>query len=92
MSLKRIITSRLTGAGSLLSPVYSEAWAKEKAQGIPRTPFSSLRDAAHVAVGRTMSQTRGGAKRMRVLGVSERVAHARWDTNKFVHNWCGGML
>ncbi|GFT51000.1 hypothetical protein TNCV_2585961 [Trichonephila clavipes] len=37
------ITSRLTGAGSLLPPVYSEAWAK----GIPRTPFSSLRDAAH---------------------------------------------
>ncbi|GFT84382.1 hypothetical protein TNCV_1610141 [Trichonephila clavipes] len=32
---------RLTGAGSLLPPVYSEAWAK----GIPRTPFSSLRDA-----------------------------------------------
>ncbi|GFV06210.1 hypothetical protein TNCV_2151141 [Trichonephila clavipes] len=36
-------TSRLTGAGSLLPPVYSEAWAK----GNPRTPFSSLRDAAH---------------------------------------------
>ncbi|GFX83322.1 hypothetical protein TNCV_2489781 [Trichonephila clavipes] len=34
--------SRLTGAGSLLPPVYSEAWAI----GIPRTPFSSLRDAA----------------------------------------------
>ncbi|GFX90065.1 uncharacterized protein TNCV_887621 [Trichonephila clavipes] len=31
-----------TGAGSLLPPVYSEAWAK----GIHRTPFSSLRDAA----------------------------------------------
>ncbi|GFV95337.1 hypothetical protein TNCV_4587121 [Trichonephila clavipes] len=40
---KRGITSRLTGAGSLLPPVYSEAWAK----GISRTPFSSLRDAAH---------------------------------------------
>ncbi|GFY17265.1 hypothetical protein TNCV_1090391 [Trichonephila clavipes] len=40
---KRGTTSRLTGAGSLLPPVYSEAWAK----GIPRTPFSSLRDAAH---------------------------------------------
>ncbi|GFT64120.1 hypothetical protein TNCV_5139861 [Trichonephila clavipes] len=37
-------TSRLTGAGSLLPPVYTEAWAK----GIPRTPFSSLRDAAQV--------------------------------------------
>ncbi|GFV80724.1 hypothetical protein TNCV_4618861 [Trichonephila clavipes] len=36
-------TSRLTGAGSLLPPVYSEAWAK----GIPRTPFSSLRDTEH---------------------------------------------
>ncbi|GFS97078.1 hypothetical protein TNCV_4492551 [Trichonephila clavipes] len=34
---------RLTGAGSLLPPVYSEAWTK----GIPRTTFSSLRDAAH---------------------------------------------
>ncbi|GFV54226.1 hypothetical protein TNCV_3467411 [Trichonephila clavipes] len=40
---KRGTTSRLTGADSLLPPVYSEAWAK----GIPRTPFSSLRDAAH---------------------------------------------
>ncbi|GFV21155.1 hypothetical protein TNCV_4267881 [Trichonephila clavipes] len=40
---KRGTTSRLTGAGSLLPPVYSEAWAK----GNPRTPFSSLRDAAH---------------------------------------------
>ncbi|GFV29847.1 hypothetical protein TNCV_2083121 [Trichonephila clavipes] len=30
-------------ASSLLPPVYSEAWAK----GIPRIPFSSLRDAAH---------------------------------------------
>ncbi|GFS84384.1 hypothetical protein TNCV_4605901 [Trichonephila clavipes] len=39
---KRGTTSRLTGAGSLLPPVYSEAWDK----GIPRTPFSSLRDAA----------------------------------------------
>ncbi|GFT51119.1 hypothetical protein TNCV_4817201 [Trichonephila clavipes] len=40
---KRGTTSRLTLAGSLLPPVYSEAWAK----GNPRTPFSSLRDAAH---------------------------------------------
>ncbi|GFW25088.1 hypothetical protein TNCV_3155911 [Trichonephila clavipes] len=40
---KRGTTSRLTGVGSLLLPVYSEAWAK----GNPRTPFSSLRDAAH---------------------------------------------
>ncbi|GFW14796.1 hypothetical protein TNCV_1562591 [Trichonephila clavipes] len=40
---KKGTTSRLTGAGSLLPPVYSEAWAK----GIPRTQFSSLRDAAH---------------------------------------------
>ncbi|GFS65364.1 hypothetical protein TNCV_2451751 [Trichonephila clavipes] len=40
---KRGTTSRFTGAGSLLPPVYSEVWAK----GIPRTPFSSLRDAAH---------------------------------------------
>ncbi|GFU70748.1 hypothetical protein TNCV_493111 [Trichonephila clavipes] len=42
---KRGTTSRLTGVGSLLPPVYSEAWAK----GMPRTPFSSLRDAAHGA-------------------------------------------
>ncbi|GFV29831.1 hypothetical protein TNCV_2082961 [Trichonephila clavipes] len=35
---KRGTTSRLKGEGSLLPPVYSEAWAK----GIPRTPFSSL--------------------------------------------------
>ncbi|GFX36942.1 hypothetical protein TNCV_1174441 [Trichonephila clavipes] len=39
----RGITSRLTRMGSFLPPVYSEAWAK----GIHRTPFSSLRDAAH---------------------------------------------
>ncbi|GFU35421.1 hypothetical protein TNCV_3641161 [Trichonephila clavipes] len=40
---KRGTTSRLTGVGSLLPPVYSEAWVK----GIPWTLFSSLRDAAH---------------------------------------------
>ncbi|GFY21124.1 hypothetical protein TNCV_3991681 [Trichonephila clavipes] len=40
---KRGITSRLTGAGSLLPEVYSEAWVKF----ISRTPFSSLRNAAH---------------------------------------------
>ncbi|GFV45277.1 hypothetical protein TNCV_5087571 [Trichonephila clavipes] len=54
---KRGTTSRLTGASSLLPPVYSEAWAKGNAevsqghqsppygrsvdQRIPRTPFSS---------------------------------------------------
>ncbi|GFX13926.1 uncharacterized protein TNCV_3422371 [Trichonephila clavipes] len=37
----------ITGAGSLLPPVYREAWAEGKATGIPRTPFSALRDAAH---------------------------------------------
>ncbi|GFX65959.1 hypothetical protein TNCV_13801 [Trichonephila clavipes] len=45
MSPKRLITSRLTGAGSLLSPVYNEAWAKGNEKGIPRASFSSLRDA-----------------------------------------------
>ncbi|GFU25575.1 hypothetical protein TNCV_3621551 [Trichonephila clavipes] len=43
VSPKRVTTSRLTGAGSLLPPIYCKEWAK----GIPRTPFASLRDAAH---------------------------------------------
>ncbi|GFW90207.1 hypothetical protein TNCV_1790271 [Trichonephila clavipes] len=34
-TLKRGTTSRLTGAGSLLPPVYSEAWAKENADVSP---------------------------------------------------------
>ncbi|GFS72028.1 hypothetical protein TNCV_2676801 [Trichonephila clavipes] len=59
---KRLITSRLTGAGSLLSPVYSEAWAKGNAKVcIPRIPFSSLRDVAHGKhVGR---KTKGVSKK-----------------------------
>ncbi|GFX53744.1 hypothetical protein TNCV_1596901 [Trichonephila clavipes] len=44
---KRGITSRLTGASSLLPAIYSEEWAKENAKDIHRTSFSSLRDAAH---------------------------------------------
>ncbi|GFX57053.1 hypothetical protein TNCV_2963331 [Trichonephila clavipes] len=32
MSPNRLITSRMTAAGSLLPPVYSEAWAKENAK------------------------------------------------------------
>ncbi|GFW31994.1 hypothetical protein TNCV_2600211 [Trichonephila clavipes] len=31
-SLKRLITSRSTGAGSLTLPIYSEAWAKGNAK------------------------------------------------------------
>ncbi|GFW01650.1 hypothetical protein TNCV_4085651 [Trichonephila clavipes] len=41
MSPKRLITSRLTEAGSLLPPVCSEAWAKGNAKVSPL--FSSLR-------------------------------------------------
>ncbi|GFX90132.1 hypothetical protein TNCV_337101, partial [Trichonephila clavipes] len=33
------ITSRLTGAGSLLPPVYGEAWAKGHATGTPDSTF-----------------------------------------------------
>ncbi|GFV94605.1 hypothetical protein TNCV_3826721 [Trichonephila clavipes] len=36
---KRGTTSRLTGAGSLLSPVYSEAWAKGNAEVSPGHHF-----------------------------------------------------
>ncbi|GFY20669.1 hypothetical protein TNCV_1119031 [Trichonephila clavipes] len=34
-----LITSRLTGAGSLLPPVYGEAWAKGPATGTPDSTF-----------------------------------------------------
>ncbi|GFT29398.1 hypothetical protein TNCV_757521 [Trichonephila clavipes] len=34
-----LITSRLTGAGSLLPPVYGEAWAKRHATGTPDSTF-----------------------------------------------------
>ncbi|GFW10281.1 hypothetical protein TNCV_4812491 [Trichonephila clavipes] len=34
-----LITSRLTGAGSLLPPVYGEAWAKLHATGTPDSTF-----------------------------------------------------
>ncbi|GFV23510.1 hypothetical protein TNCV_4782211 [Trichonephila clavipes] len=34
-----LITSRLTGAGSLLPPVYGEAWAKGHATGTPDSNF-----------------------------------------------------
>ncbi|GFW07984.1 hypothetical protein TNCV_3921161 [Trichonephila clavipes] len=44
---KRGIASRLTGAGSLLPSIYSEAWGKGNTKFIPRTPFSSLWDATH---------------------------------------------
>ncbi|GFW67412.1 hypothetical protein TNCV_3390831 [Trichonephila clavipes] len=39
MSPKRLITSRLTGAGSLLPPVYSEAWDKGNAKVSPGHHF-----------------------------------------------------
>ncbi|GFW25076.1 hypothetical protein TNCV_3155791 [Trichonephila clavipes] len=35
----KLITSRLTGAGSLLPPVYGEAWAKGHATGTPDSTF-----------------------------------------------------
>ncbi|GFS66903.1 hypothetical protein TNCV_4561611 [Trichonephila clavipes] len=34
-----LITSRLTGVGSLLPPVYGEAWAKGYATGTPDSTF-----------------------------------------------------
>ncbi|GFT03182.1 hypothetical protein TNCV_3610471 [Trichonephila clavipes] len=34
-----LITSRLTGAGSLLPPIYGEAWAKGHATGTPDSTF-----------------------------------------------------
>ncbi|GFT91783.1 hypothetical protein TNCV_3438191 [Trichonephila clavipes] len=42
-----LITSRLTGAGSLLPPVYGEAWAKGHATGTPDSIFPPVRVAAH---------------------------------------------
>ncbi|GFX96345.1 hypothetical protein TNCV_2292331 [Trichonephila clavipes] len=40
-----LITSRLTGTGSLLPPVYGEAWAKGHATGTPDSTFPGF--AAH---------------------------------------------
>ncbi|GFU54335.1 transposable element Tc1 transposase [Trichonephila clavipes] len=39
-----LITSRLTGAGSLLPPVYGEAWAKGHATGTPDSTFPRVRN------------------------------------------------
>ncbi|GFW16053.1 hypothetical protein TNCV_2863861 [Trichonephila clavipes] len=47
-----LITSRLTGAGSLLPPVYGEAWAKGHATGTPDSTFPGT--------GRRTRQTCGG--------------------------------
>ncbi|GFS93554.1 hypothetical protein TNCV_87261 [Trichonephila clavipes] len=49
-----LITSRLTGAGSLLPPVYGEAWAKGHATGTPDSTFP-VRVAAH---GKHAGQTK----------------------------------
>ncbi|GFU10521.1 hypothetical protein TNCV_2273491 [Trichonephila clavipes] len=52
-----LITSRLTGAGSLLPPVYGEAWAKGHATE-PQTPLSPVRVAAHGKhAGQTQNQS-----------------------------------
>ncbi|GFV56725.1 hypothetical protein TNCV_4689501 [Trichonephila clavipes] len=52
-----LITSRLTGAGSLLPPVYGEAWAKGHATGT-QTPLSSRYAAAHGKhAGQTQNQS-----------------------------------
>ncbi|GFV62806.1 hypothetical protein TNCV_2815641 [Trichonephila clavipes] len=65
MSPKRLITCQLTGVGSLLPPVYSEVWAKGNAKVIPRTPFSSLRDAAHGK--HVVRKTNGVIKKKQVI-------------------------
>ncbi|GFS95745.1 hypothetical protein TNCV_251281 [Trichonephila clavipes] len=68
--LKRDTTCRLTGAGSLQPPVYSEVWAK----GIPRTPFSSLWDAAH---GKHEGQ------KTNVVAAIRHISHSCLDPNDF---------
>ncbi|GFU59089.1 hypothetical protein TNCV_2933781 [Trichonephila clavipes] len=40
-----LITSRLTGAGSLPPPVYGETWAKGHATGTPDSTFPRLKQA-----------------------------------------------
>ncbi|GFY31922.1 hypothetical protein TNCV_2620591 [Trichonephila clavipes] len=53
-----LITSRLTGAGSLLPPVYGEAWAKGHATGTPDSTFPPVRVAAHGKhAGQTQNQS-----------------------------------
>ncbi|GFS65589.1 hypothetical protein TNCV_2030821 [Trichonephila clavipes] len=47
-----LITSRLTGAGSLLPPVYGEAWAKGHATGTPDSTFPD--DFGHPVDGRNV--------------------------------------
>ncbi|GFY31927.1 pggt1b [Trichonephila clavipes] len=54
-----LITSRLTGAGSLLPPVYGEAWAKGHATGTPDSTFPGT--------GRRTRQTCGACRFQRVF-------------------------
>ncbi|GFW95673.1 piggyBac transposable element-derived protein 4 [Trichonephila clavipes] len=49
-----LITSRLTGAGSLLPPVYGEAWAKGHATGTPDSTFPR-----HTLIQSKMTRRRG---------------------------------
>ncbi|GFT90215.1 hypothetical protein TNCV_701401 [Trichonephila clavipes] len=49
-----LITSRLTGAGSLLPPVYGEAWAKGHATGTPDSTFPRGARGKHVRAVRLL--------------------------------------
>ncbi|GFX64718.1 hypothetical protein TNCV_4681931 [Trichonephila clavipes] len=51
---KRGTNSRLTGAGSLLPPLYSEAWAKGNAEVAPEHhfPFYGMPHTANIRVGK----------------------------------------
>ncbi|GFT96975.1 hypothetical protein TNCV_5107671 [Trichonephila clavipes] len=78
-------TSRLTRVGSLLPPVYSEAWVK----GIPRTPFSSLRDAAYRKhAGRKTNVV--SQKQINILPSTERKKFSKRVNFKLLLGWQDG--
>ncbi|GFT37895.1 hypothetical protein TNCV_4172811 [Trichonephila clavipes] len=60
-------------SGLTLPPVYSEAWAK----GNPRTPFSSLRDAAH---GKHAGRKTNGVSQKQIK------QHKSKDSKKYTKN------
>ncbi|GFS82378.1 uncharacterized protein TNCV_4137381 [Trichonephila clavipes] len=49
-----LITSRLTGAGSLLPPVYGEAWAKGHATGTPDSTFPRIKNTCGIVETRRL--------------------------------------
>ncbi|GFS74422.1 hypothetical protein TNCV_970231 [Trichonephila clavipes] len=63
-----LITSRLTGAGSLLPPVYGEAWAKGHATGTPDSTFP--------CTGRRTRQTCGSDSKLVLTLRKAKVHHS----------------